>query len=314
MSPNFEYYKIFYYVAKYKNITAAAKMLFLSQPTVSYSIQNLEKELQCTLFIRSKKGVTLTPEAKILYKHVSKACAHIFKAEEELHAVLNMSSGTLRIGASELALHRYLLPYLERFRHAYPNIKLTINTYPTREAISALKAGLIDFAVIVRSPYESYPELETTELTSFQDMVIAGPKYSFLQDKELHLADLMEYPLITIAQGTSTRKYLEQIFMEHDLILKPEIELTTSELIVPLVIRNLGIGIVPSRFASAALHEGNLYFLNMQEYIPPRKICLVHDKDHPLSATGQKFISLLGTDMFAGYEGRRPTKEQQDTD
>lgn len=306
MSANFEYYKIFYYVAKYKNITAAAKMLFLSQPTVSYSIQNLEKELQCTLFIRSKKGVTLTPEAKILYKHISKACAHIFKAEEELHSVLTLSSGTLRIGASELALHRYLLPYLERFRHAYPDINLTINTYPTPDALTALKSNLIDFAVIVISPYESYPDLDTKELTSFQDMVIAGPKYSFLQDKALHLSDLLEYPLITIAQGTSTRKYLDQIFMEHNLILKPDIELTTSELIVPMVIRNLGIGIIPSRFASAALYEGNLYFLNMQEYIPPRKICLVCDKDHPLSATSQKFISLLETDIFE--EGSRKKK------
>lgn len=261
--------------------------------------------LICTL----KKGVTLTPEAMMLYKHVSKACAHIFKAEEELHAVLNMTSGTLRIGASELALHRYLLPYLERFRHAYPDIKLSINTYPTRDAISALKANLIDFAVIIMSPYESYPDLVTRELTSFQDMVIAGPKYSFLQDKKLHLSDLMDYPIITIAQGTSTRQYLEQIFMEHDLILKPEIELTTSELIVPMVIRNLGIGIVPSRFASAALYEGNLYFLNMQEYIPPRKICLVCDKDHPLSTIGQQFISLLKSDMFEeGSKRKRKTK------
>ena len=55
MSASFEHYKIFYYVAKYKNITAAAKVLYLSQPTVSYAIQSLEKELNCPLFIRSKK-------------------------------------------------------------------------------------------------------------------------------------------------------------------------------------------------------------------------------------------------------------------
>lgn len=295
MSASFEHYKIFYYVAKYKNITAAAKVLYLSQPTVSYSIQSLEKELNCPLFIRSKKGVTLTPEAKLLYKHVAKACAHIFKAEEELHAILNLTSGTLQIGASELALHRYLLPYLERFRHAYPDIKLTINTLSAPDAITALNAGLIDFAVIVASPYESYPELEVTELTTFQDVVVAGSKFSFLANRELHLADLMNYPIITVTQGTSTRKYLEQIFLEHDLILKPEIEVTTTELIVPMVIRNLGIGIIPSRFASAALTEGNLYFLNMQEYIPPRNICLVRNEQHPLSVTGQKFVNLLSS-------------------
>ena len=105
----------------------------------------------------------------------------------------------------------------------------------------------------------------------------------------------MNYPIITVTQGTSTRKYLEQIFLEHDLILKPEIEVTTTELIVPMVIRNLGIGIIPSRFASAALTEGNLYFLNMQEYIPPRNICLVRNEQHPLSVTGQKFVNLLSS-------------------
>ena len=187
MSASFEHYKIFYYVAKYKNITAAAKVLYLSQPTVSYAIQSLEKELNCPLFIRSKKGVTLTPEAKLLYKHVAKACAHIFKAEEELHAILNLTSGTLQIGASELALHRYLLPYLECFRHVYPDIKLTINTLSAPDAITALNAGLIDFAVIVASPYETYPELEVTELTTFQDVVVAGSKFSFLANRERRL-------------------------------------------------------------------------------------------------------------------------------
>ena len=55
MSVSFEYYKIFYYVAKYKSITAAARVLFLSQPTVSHYIHSMEEELACTLFLRSKK-------------------------------------------------------------------------------------------------------------------------------------------------------------------------------------------------------------------------------------------------------------------
>lgn len=73
MSVSYDYYKIFYYVAKYRNITAAANALFLSQPTVSRTIQNLETELGCQLFIRSKKGVVLTPEGEILYRYVSRA-------------------------------------------------------------------------------------------------------------------------------------------------------------------------------------------------------------------------------------------------
>ena len=80
MSVSYDYYKIFYYVAKYRNITAAANALFLSQPTVSRTIQNLETELGCQLFIRSKKGVVLTPEGEILYRYVSRAHRSITQA------------------------------------------------------------------------------------------------------------------------------------------------------------------------------------------------------------------------------------------
>ena len=67
MAANFEYYKIFYYVAKYQNFTLAAKALLSSQPSVSRCMQALETELGCRLFIRTKRGVSLTAEGEQLY-------------------------------------------------------------------------------------------------------------------------------------------------------------------------------------------------------------------------------------------------------
>ena len=65
MNSNFEYYKIFYYVAKYENLTKAASVLKTSQPAVTRTIHNLENDLGCRLFIRSKKGMQMTPESII---------------------------------------------------------------------------------------------------------------------------------------------------------------------------------------------------------------------------------------------------------
>ena len=84
MSASFDYYRTFYYVAKYKNFTRAATMLLSSQPSVTRSIQNLESELGCRLFIRSRHGVTLTPEGEMLYRYVAPACERILRGEEEL--------------------------------------------------------------------------------------------------------------------------------------------------------------------------------------------------------------------------------------
>ena len=84
MSVNFEYYKVFYEVAKYGNITMAAKSLFLTQSTVSRSIQHLENELGVRLFERSKKGVVLTDVGSILFYHIAQAYEHISVGEERV--------------------------------------------------------------------------------------------------------------------------------------------------------------------------------------------------------------------------------------
>ena len=73
MDINFEYYKIFYYVAKYSNFTRAANALGNSQPNITRAMNGLEQQLHCTLFVRTNRGVQLTPEGEKLYTHVSAA-------------------------------------------------------------------------------------------------------------------------------------------------------------------------------------------------------------------------------------------------
>nr|WP_303243514.1 LysR family transcriptional regulator [uncultured Blautia sp.] len=78
MNTNFEYYKVFYYVSKYENLTKAAAVLKTSQPAVTRTIHNLENMLGCRLFTRSKSGMKLTPEGKFFYQYVAAGCAQFF--------------------------------------------------------------------------------------------------------------------------------------------------------------------------------------------------------------------------------------------
>lgn len=112
MDISFDYYKIFYEVANAKNISLAAQHLCLTQPTVTKYIQNLEQELQCKLFLRSRKGVTLTAEGQMLLRQVSRAVQQMDRAGGMLQEFVNCQSGKINIGASELTMRYYLLPYL----------------------------------------------------------------------------------------------------------------------------------------------------------------------------------------------------------
>ena len=75
MDISYDYYRTFYYVAKYKSFTGAAEALLNSQPNITRTMKKLEKELGCTLFVRQRHGIALTPEGEKLYAHIFAAFA-----------------------------------------------------------------------------------------------------------------------------------------------------------------------------------------------------------------------------------------------
>ena len=131
MAISYDYYRIFYYVAKYKNFTQAANALMNNQPNISRSISNLEHELGCRLFVRSNRGVTLTPEGEKLYTRVAVAHRQLQAAEAELAKERSLQSGMISVGVSETALHVLLLSRIQEFHKAYPGIRIRISSVST---------------------------------------------------------------------------------------------------------------------------------------------------------------------------------------
>ena len=153
MDINFEYYKVFYFAAKYGNITKAATALGSNQPNVTRIIKLLETQLNCRLFIRQARGLSMTEEGKILYSHVEIAYSHLLNAQEEICRQDSQRCGTVTIGATETALHLFLLSLLHDFKLEYPAIRIKIYNQSTPETVKQLISGRFDFAVIT-SPYE----------------------------------------------------------------------------------------------------------------------------------------------------------------
>ena len=110
MNISYEAYRVFYYTAKTRSFTQAANALGNSQPNITRIIKNLERELGCTLFLRNNRHVELTAEGETLYRHVSAAFEQLQAGEEALLRGGGLDGGILRIAATEIALHVFLLP------------------------------------------------------------------------------------------------------------------------------------------------------------------------------------------------------------
>ena len=135
MYVDWEYYKIFYYVAKYQNFTKAARVLGNNQPNITHSMNRLESQLNCVLFIRSNRGVTLTPEGEMLYSRIASAAVQIQDAEEELSASATLEHGAISISATETALNIYLSEKLRDFHTEYRGIRRRISNPSTPQAM-----------------------------------------------------------------------------------------------------------------------------------------------------------------------------------
>ena len=287
MSVNYDYYRIFYYVAKYGSFTRAASILMNSQPNITRTIAALEKELDCRLFLRTNRGVTLTPEGEKLFAHVEIAHEQLQAGESELASGKNLQTGSISIGVSETALQIVLLSVLRRFRSRYPGVRFRITNHSTAQAIESLKSGLVELA-LVSSPTGVTKPLKESPLTEFRDMLIAGPHFRSLTDKPLNLSDLSHYPLICLGPHTKTYHLLSDFFSDHGQTLHPDIIAATTEQILPMVKNDLGLGFLPEKLAAEAIEKGEVFPLNLREKLPLRHICLIRDKSRPISIAAQE--------------------------
>lgn len=185
----YDYYRIFYYVAKYKSISQAAEILHSNQPNITKFMNKLEDQLNCKLMIRSNRGITLTPEGERLFAHVSIAYTQLKEAEEEIAGYSSMNTGTIRISTTETALHGILMDTLIEFRKSFPGIHLFITNESTPEAVQTLRKGVADFAVVT-SPMDIPSGFSKITIGCFQEIPVASANTSFSKKLEIQPADM----------------------------------------------------------------------------------------------------------------------------
>ncbi len=291
MDINYNHYRIFYYVAKYGNLTQAATALVNSQSNITRTIKLMENELGCTLFVRSNRGVKLTAEGEKLFAHIRIAVEHIQAGEEELSSKKSTLGGTISIGTSNVALRCFLLPVLKEFRLHNPRVHLRVSNHSTPQAIAALKNGSVDLA-LVTTPVDEQKSLLVKNVKRVEYAAVCGTAFAELADRPITLSELTAYPLVSLGAHTKTRDVHEQWFEDHGLTFTPEIEAYTSDQILPFVKSNLGIGLVPTEIFEEENNE-QLIKLQLQETIPDRSICFLKRRDQTLGLAAKELERMI---------------------
>lgn len=312
MEQNFNLYHIFYTVAKCKNISGAARELYISQPAISKAISKLEQNLNVSLFLRSSRGVTLTEAGKLLYRQVETAFAAISKGEEQLLRIRKLGMGHLSIGVSTTLCKYVLLPILKPFVKTHPHIQISISCQSSHETMEALENGTVDIGLVgIPEPMEKLVFLPVMEI---QDIFVTTRTYlDHLKERipaGSHLSArtvLAESTLMLLNKENLTRQYVDRYLTQENLSASRMIEVTSLDLLIEFAKIDLGIACVIRDFVREELDNGHLLQLKMPVSIPRRQVGFAYPKGNAIPETVRKFLAFFETSACQTPSQTRPT-------
>lgn len=158
MDINYELYKLFNKVAKTGSFTKVAEENFISQSAVTQAMKKLENQLGGTLFIRSKQGVTLTPEGRTLYEYINGSLETLNSAENLFSKYKNLEKGELRIICGSTLVEIALMKPLLKFIKDYPNVKVTIVNDVSSNSLGKIANGSVDLSLFnmpIKNEYDN---------------------------------------------------------------------------------------------------------------------------------------------------------------
>lgn len=292
MENNLNLYYIFYTVALHKNISGAAKELYISQPVISKAISKLEQSLDVILFHRSSRGVTLTMEGELLFTQVQTAFSAIRHGEEQLKKVNELGISQISIGVSITLCKYVLLPYLQQFVKDNPHIKVTITCHPTMETLRDIDNSVTDIGVVgIPSlpnglTYIPFREIQDTFVTT--DRYLENLKIRVGNDRK---AILNNATFMMLNKENISRKYVDMYLSSHQITMDNIIEINTMDLLIELAKIDLGIACVIKDFVKDELDDHSLTEVSLGRAIPKRKLGLVYKDDTIMTDAMKKFIS-----------------------
>lgn len=293
MNIDYELYRIFYEVANCGNITHSSEKLNISQPAISKAIKNLEEQLGGDLFVRTQKGVILTEEGKSFYKHIKCAIENIQNAENEFTNLINLNTGSIRIGVSTTITEKYLLPYLKEFHSTYPNITIHMYTDVSNELLNKLRNGLIDLAIIHTMDKDYGNDIDFIKIRKISSCFVVNEEYKELINKELSIKELEKYPIILQTEGSNSRDYINKYALDNNVSFNNNIESSSYTLISEFAKIGLGIGICTKEYIEKDLKNKKLLELNIKEKLPNRYIAIATLKNQIPNFSTKKLIEII---------------------
>lgn len=312
----FQQLRGFCYAAASGSMSAAAKRMSLSQPSITQQIQTLEREMGVKLFRRRQGGIELTPDGELLYEMAMPLVEQIEGLDENfVRRREDADEGRVDVAAGWSTILYVLPDPLEKFRLAHPKIELRLHNATGVEGLALLRAGRVDFAL---GPLVELPDdLEFHPIASYDPLLITCIGHPLGRMKKITLKDISKYPLVLPPRHLNTWTLIDSTFRKHGLSYEVSMEVGGWEIIKKYVEMGMGISIAMSICITG---DEKLEIFPVDKFFPKKTYGIVMRKGKILSPQSKRLARLLvtGSEETAGglsvslqSEPRRPQQPER---
>lgn len=289
---NYELYKIFYEVAKEKNLTKAANQLFISQPAVTQQIHKLEDELNYKLFYRTKYGVELTREGEKVFNDIDEAMKVLERVPDNLDKLNNVITN-LQFVSSFGSARMIIGPKIPDIFKKYPNINITIDKYDNEGIIQALLNNYANIGVI------NDKTLNTENIAYYEGLLVerifvASPEFLKKNPiKKITKDNIKKYPFIATGKTSSTRKIFEDYLSQNFITINPKLDIDSYEMTLELILKGMGISVFNKPYITEYLRNGSLVEIKSDIKFPSKNLYVAINKKNMNNEFIQEIVKIL---------------------
>jgi len=293
-----ESFRVFRDLVETRSFSRSASLNGITQSAVSQQLRSIEQRLRVPLLERTSKQFALTREGQLLYEASREIIGYYQRFQHQLEEMRNIISGTIRLVAvPSLGLHE-LPPYIKEFLRAFPQVKIQVDYRRSNEVYESIAAGEADVGFVAFPSPRKGLKVETFKKDTLH--VICAPGHPLLKKGPVHLPDLPQHKIISLAPEMPTRQGLDKILAARGLRFSPMMEFDNVETLKQAVEINAGIAFLPQSAVASELAKGSIAILPHQGPEIIRPLGIVSRSSRMISPAVKRFLKALKTPRESG--------------
>jgi len=283
-----------------RTFSGAARKMYLTQPSLTKHIRNVEEILGMKILNRRSRGITLTPEGKILYDYAKRILRLREEAKEKIQRVRENEGGNIFICASTIPA-TYLLPrVLNDFRKAHPDIRFYMQNADSNEVIEMITGNRGEIGFAGKDPRSA--RLHTVALWKDRLVLAVPSDHPFVKKGSVTLSELSQEPFIVRERGSATREVFEGCLRDQKKLTLASFniisEVGSSEAVKEAVLAGLGVSVISVHAIAREVERGLIVEVPLKGCRIERYFYLIYRRQFALMHHHKLFLDFIKNYRF----------------